>query len=190
MNVFSWVELVSVATGIVAVWFNTRQQIYGWPLGLVSIVLASLVYWQSKLYGEFALQGFFAVSSIYGWINWYKLHHGLMLAEKKPISFASASQLLGWIGLGSFFTVLGYYILARFTDGDVIWLDSGITAFSLVAQVMLARKIIENWLIWIVIDVVSAGVYVYKGLYFMAFEFVVFCVLACWGYKQWKAEWT
>lgn len=188
MNLHTWIELISVFTGIAAVWFNARQLIYGWPLGLISIALAAWVYWHSRLYGEFALQGFFAVSSVYGWINWYKLHRGLQHEEKKPISFASGFQLLVWFGLGSFFTVLGYFTLERFTDGDVIWLDSGITAFSLVAQVMLARKIIENWLIWILVDLVSAGVYVYKGLYFMAFEFLVFCVLAWWGYRQWKAE--
>jgi len=186
MTFFDWIEICTVVTGILAVWLNAKQNILGWPVALVSIALAAVVYWHSRLFGEFALQGFFATSSIYGWLNWKKLHQGIGNSQPKPVTSASFTSMLVWIFSGLAGTVFCYMLLSRFTNGDLLWLDSGITAFSLVGQLMLARKVIQNWLVWIAVDIVSAGVYYYKGLYFMSAEFLIFCALAWWGYRQWK----
>jgi len=190
MSLFEWFELISVLAGLLAVWLNAKQNILGWPIGLVNILLAALVYWHSKLFGECALQGFFAVSSVYGWFIWKKLHQNLDGKRHKPITTATFSELIYWLFGGFLSTVGCYMLLSLFTNGDLIWVDSLITAFSLVAQLMMARKIIQNWLIWILVDIMAAGVYYYKELYFMSVEFVIFCGLALWGFQQWKKEQT
>ncbi len=188
MTHLEWIELLSVLSGILAVWFNARQNILGWPVGLVSISLAAIVYWHSKLFGEFALQAFFAISSVYGWMNWAKMHQQTHASSPKPIVVASWGHLFVWVLAGLLGTIGCYYLLNQFTNGDLLWWDSLITAFSLVGQLMLARKVIQNWLIWIAVDVLAAGVYFYKELYFMSIEFLIFCGLAWWGYRQWKQK--
>jgi nicotinamide mononucleotide transporter len=181
---FSWIELVSSVSGLAGVWLNTRLSAWGWPLGIFSVALAAVVYFESRLFAEFGLQVFYAASGFYGWIMWKKkpndIQQGISLIKPKPMM-----ANIFW-GL-SFGVCLGWY-LQRFTMADFPYPDSLITGFSLVAQIWLARKYLENWILWILINVASVFLYLQKGLLFFSVFYLILLFLALKGFFDWKKK--
>lgn len=181
------VEVSGAILGILYIFFSIKQSIYTWPTGLLTSLLYIYVFFQSKFYADMALQVYYVGISIYGWYFWLK---GGKTNNKKevPLKRASLKLLLplSLCTLVIYFTIL--YILLYHTDSPVPYLDSLTTTLSIVATWMLARKIIEHWLIWIFTDLLSAGMYIYKGLWATTILFIVYTVMACIGYFQWKKE--
>jgi nicotinamide mononucleotide transporter len=176
-------EVLAVAFGIVSVWLSVRQNIWSWPTAIVNVLLYVLVFRREKLYSDMGLQVIYAILSVYGWYEW--LHGGANRTQLKvsrwslPLTSALAVvAALGTWQLGRFF--------ATRTDAAFPFLDAGLTMTSLVAQYLMTRKVLENWLIWIAADVVYVGLFVYKGLRLTAGLYAVFLVLAAMGYLQWK----
>jgi nicotinamide mononucleotide transporter len=171
-----------VLFGVISVWLTVRENIWCWPTGLVNVLLFVVVFWQAKLYADMGLQVVYAILSVYGWYEW--LYGGKGRGERAvsrtprfvlvPLLLAG---LLGLVGLGLF--------LRRATDAALPFWDAGTTSFSLVAQWMLTKKWLENWLIWIVVDVIYVGMYLFKQLYPTAGLYLVFLVLACLGFQAW-----
>lgn len=151
------------------------------------------VYYQSKFYADMSLQVYYLVISIYGWLHWVfgKNKRKKQDGEKKlPVARLSGKEWW-WSILGSVVAfVIIWYILKNYTDSPVPVGDAFTTALSFVATWMLARKIIENWLFWIVVDLVSTGLYIYKGLYPTAMLFLFLTVMAVIGYNAWKKDLT
>ena len=177
------IELVAVVLTLAAVYLTTRQNVWCWPLGMVSVTLYALVFHQAKLYADMGLQGLYFALAIYGWWAW--LRGGEDHGELK-VSLASnrARGLLGAIGLVAGIALGG--TLERFTDASLPFMDSLLTSFSVVAQWMQTRKLLEAWLVWLAVDVFYVGMFVYKGLYPTAGLYAVFLVLAVLGFVRWK----
>jgi nicotinamide mononucleotide transporter len=129
------------------------------------------------------LQGVFAVLQLYGWWQWTR---GGQQQQGRHISALTAPGLLFSLALGGVGSLLLGYLMATYTDAAQPWLDAGLTAFSLVAQVWMAQKRIENWPLWLVLDVLYVGLFIYKELYLTAGLYALFCFLAIHGWQQWR----
>ncbi|MEM6647457.1 MAG: nicotinamide riboside transporter PnuC [Bacteroidota bacterium] len=178
-------EFTAVVFGFLSVWLNTRQNIWVWPTGLVSVALYVLIFFDARLYADMGLQGVYIVLSLYGWWAWL---YGGPEGDALPITRLTPKHgaILGAIGIAA---MIGIGLsLDRLTDADIPYWDAFTTAFSLVAQWLMAKKILEHWLVWIVVDAVAIGVYIYKDLYLTAGLFAAFLVLAAIGYVAWRKD--
>ncbi len=180
----SYVEGVAVVTSFLCVWFYTRQNVWSWPLAIVSAVLYIFVFFQARFYAQMVLQGVYIIISIYGWYQW--LYGGAQHSALKVsrVTRATALVLAGIVVVG---TGVVAYVLATYTTHAAIpfW-DALTTVMSLTAQWMLAKKILENWLVWIVADIIYVGMFVYQGLYLTAILYAGFWVLAILGFLAWR----
>jgi nicotinamide mononucleotide transporter len=178
------IENLAALFGVVSVYLSVRQNIWSWPTAIVNVGLYTFVFYQSRLYADMGLQVVYIIISFYGWYEW--LYGGKDRTELK-VSRTSRrlAVLLAAIGITSTFA-LGT-MLHRTTNAALPFLDSATTSTSLVAQWMMTRKMLENWLVWVAVDVVYIGMFIYKSLYVTALLYFVFLVLSVMGYRQWKA---
>lgn len=190
---YSWlnenfIEVLGVVTSLIYLYFSVRQIIWLWPFGILSSALFIWIFLSSKFYADMGLQVYYLGISIYGWIYWLRGERRGSGVERLPVVRISANQiwLLTGIGIALFLGIVA--ILKFFTDSDVPWGDGFTTAASIVATWMLARKILEHWLVWILVDFVAAALYFYKGLFPSSGLYVIFAVIAVLGYYQWKRE--
>jgi nicotinamide mononucleotide transporter len=176
-------EILAVIFGITSVYLSTRENIWSWPTALVNVSLYFVVFYEAKLYADMGLQAVYFALSLYGWYEW--LYGG---ENRTELHVSRITRTLGVrllvIGVAAA-AILGTG-LARFTDAAIPYLDSATTSTSLVAQWMMTRKILENWAVWVAVDVVYVGMFIYKKLYLTAGLYTVFLVLAVIGYVQWK----
>ncbi len=180
---FNAPEVVGVAFGLVSVWLTVRENIWCWPTGLVNVGLFIIVFWQARLYADMGLQVVYVVLSLYGWYEWL---HGGRNRGALAVSRAPLPGVVGGALGGVAFAVFLGATLKHATDASLPYWDSATTSFSLVAQWMLTRKWIENWVIWIAVDVVYVGIYAAKQLYLTAGLYAVFLGLATLGLLEWK----
>ena len=176
-------ELIAAVTGAISVWLSVRQSIWSWPTAIVNVVLYAVVFREAKLYADMGLQIIYAVLSVYGWYQWLYGGQGrtqLRVSRTTPrlavllaLIAASGSALLGTL-------------LHRTTDAALPYMDSFLSSTSLVAQWMMTRKLLENWLVWIGVDVLYVGMFIFKGLYLTAGLYAVFLALAVKGYIDWR----
>ena len=176
-------EISAVALTLLAVYLTVRQIIWCWPLGMVSVTLYAVVFYQVKLYADMGLQGLYFILAMYGWWAW--LHGG---RDHGELSVSLASPRLRWalLVLGGLTGYLLGTTLSRFTDASLPFMDSTLTTFSIAAQWMQTRKLLEAWWVWIAVDVFYVGMFVYKGLYPTAVLYAVFLVLAVMGLREWR----
>jgi len=176
-------EIVGVVTGIVGVWLTTRQKIWCWPVGLASVLAFIVVFFEAKLYAAMGLQAIYVVLVIYGWYAW--LHGGAGHTELR-VSHAPKRILVPLAAAGLTFTVVLGVWLQRRTDESLPFFDAFTMAFSLIAQGMQTRKMLENWMLWIAVDLVYIGMSLTQGLRLTAGLYVVYVVLAVLGYRDWR----
>jgi len=176
-------EVLAVVFGIVSVYLSTREHIWSWPTALVNVGLYFVVFYEAKLYADMGLQVVYFGLSLYGWYEW--LYGG---ANRTELHVSRTSRPLGvrLLTIGIVCAAVLGTLLARFTDAALPYVDSATTSTSLVAQWMMTRKILENWAVWMAVDVVYVGMFIYKHLYLTAGLYTVFFVLAAMGYVQWK----
>jgi nicotinamide mononucleotide transporter len=177
------VEIAAVLFSLAYLYFSIRQQILLWPMGIISAVLYMAVFYQSKFYADMGLNGYYLVVSVYGWIHWRRAgKEGAVL----PVSRITAptAVVLGLLTLAGFLGI--GWILDRFTDSPIPYWDALTTAASFAATWMLARKILEHWIVWIFADAISIGLYLYRGLYPTLVLFAVYTTMAIIGYLEWK----
>lgn len=179
----SCLEAIAVTFGIVSVYLSTRQNIWSWPTALINVSLFSALFLESGLYSDTGLQVVYFVLSIYGWYEW--LYGG---AGHTAIAVSRTTRKT-WLTLGGIavvtWVVLGT-ITSRLPGTALPYVDAGTTTVSLIAQWMMTRKLIENWLIWIAVDVVYVGMFIFKGLYLTAFNYGIYLALAVLGYIAWR----
>lgn len=180
---FNLLELVGVVTGVLYVVLNIRQQIWCWPVGLVSVTAYLVVFYDVRLYADMGLQAVYIVLSVYGWYYWL---HGGAAHEAAPVRRVTRSEAAALAAVGVLATVALGFGLARYTDADLPYWDATTTVWSLVAQWLTSKKILENWPVWIAVDTLYVGIYVYKGLYLTAGLFAAYLILAVTGYFAWK----
>lgn len=183
----NYIELFGAILGFVYIFFSIRQNILTWPVGLLTSLLYVWVFLVSKLYADMALQMYYVAISIYGWYEWL---HGNKANHAEPVSVSrltwKLAVLLSFLSLILFFLI--WLVLENFTDSPVPVADSLATSLSIVATWMLARKILEHWLVWIFVDAFSMGLFWYKGLHPTVFLFAVYTIMAVFGYLEWKKE--
>jgi nicotinamide mononucleotide transporter len=176
-------ELLSVVLSVATVVLNIRRNHWAWLFAIVSSAAYAVVFFGARLYGDCALQGVFIATSGWGWYTWLRGADGAPLAVSRLDRAALGWSLGGW--LAGF--LLLWAFLARYTNTDVPAMDGFLTAGSLVGTALTARKKVENWHTWIVVDVLYVGLYVYKGLHLTALLYAGFVVLAAVGLRAWSA---
>ena len=176
-------EIVAAVITTASIWLGTRQNIWYYPTGLVALVMYTWVYFDAKLYAESVLQVVCFGLMVYGWYEW--LHGGAHKTELPVSRTPRWAWIAGMaVGVAGSAQVIAFQL--RFTDNPNPYVDSSLFVFSLVAQWMTARKWIENWVLWVVINTISVPLYVVRGLYPTAVLYVVLWLLAIVGYVQWR----
>ncbi|SFD04588.1 nicotinamide riboside transporter PnuC [Collimonas sp. OK412] len=183
----SGLEIVAVILSALAVWLTARRHLWCWPIGLVSVLLYARIFLVAKLYSDLLLQLIFAVMQLYGWWQWKRGAPGQDSQHIQPQRLPKQGLLIGLLAGVAGSVMLGY-VMASFTDAHIPWLDSALTSFSLVAQFWMARKYVANWWLWIAVDIIYVGVYVYKDLNLTAGLYAGFIVLAVIGLRNWQRQ--
>ena len=179
----STVEWVAAVAGAISVYLSTRENIWSWPTAIVNVGLYILVFGQAHLYSDMGLQVVYLVLSVYGWYEWL---HGGANRGRLEVSRASSRVWLVSLAAGGVGWFVLYSITRRLPHVAIPSIDSALTATSLVAQWMMTRKILENWILWIIADIVYVPMYVYKKLYVTSGLYFVFLILAVMGLLEWR----
>lgn len=180
----SLLEISGVITGILCVYLAAKNSIWNWPIAIISVLIYVFIFFESKLYADTGLQVYFLLMNFYGWYFWSRKE----ITQKVPVSSISFKEIILSVSAVIIFTAgLGYF-LNMGTDASFPFVDSFCTACSLVAQVFLARKVLETWLIWIFVDIIYVGVYLIKDLHLTAGMYALYIVIAVVGYRDWHKE--
>jgi nicotinamide mononucleotide transporter len=184
------IELFGAILGFLYILFSIRQHILTWPTGLLTSMLYIIVFFQSGFYADMGLQVYYVAISIYGWYYWLKGGKTEKNDDREqvPVKKIPADILIISAVVAVFIFLVLLLILIRLTDSTVPFMDSITTALSIIATWMLAKKYIEHWLIWIFVDILSAGLYIYKNLWPTVVLFIVYTVMAAIGYWEWKKD--
>ncbi|HNS12823.1 MAG TPA: nicotinamide riboside transporter PnuC [Bacteroidia bacterium] len=181
----SYLELIAMLTGVAGVWLTLKQNVACFPVGMINVLLYAWLFFTPsvRLYADATLQCTYFLLLAYGWHAWTVSGH-----KDKKILITKTSKAL-W--LRSLLVTLPVFLISSlffdlFTNADLPWLDSALTTISLLAQWMIARKKLENWLLWILVDTVYIPVYLYKGLPLTAFLYLIFLIMAINGWMNWK----
>ncbi|GAB3582850.1 nicotinamide riboside transporter PnuC [Hymenobacter daeguensis] len=178
-------ELVAVVTGFACVWLAARESIWNFPVAMVSCLLFVFLYYQTQLYADCGLQWLFIALSGYGWYEWL---YGGRGETELGVTHATGREWLLSAAFAALFTLgFGYY-LRHHTDAAFPYIDSFTTAGSIVAQYLLTRKRLENWLLWLLVDVIYVPMLWYKALYVTSLLYFLYLALAAYGYWQWRRE--
>lgn len=181
----TWTEIVAFVLALAMVVLNWRVHPLAWPLAIASSALYALLFFDVRLYGEASLQGVFIAVSLWGWWQWLRGtgDDGQALRVRHLDSTRRWRLLLltaaAWPLLGA--------LLARVTDSDVPWFDALPTVGSLAAQWLLGRKYVENWPAWIGVNIVSIGLFAWKGLWLTVILYALFVVMSVVGWRAWRA---
>jgi nicotinamide mononucleotide transporter len=179
----SCLELVAVLFGIVSVFLSVREKIWSWPTALVNVALYFVLFYETGLYSDMGLQAVYFVLSPYGWYEW--LYGG---AGRTTLTVSRTPPRLWAILIA--IAIVFWAILGRLTSGlpgvALPYVDAATATTSLVAQYMMTRKLLENWALWIAVDVVYIGMFIFKGLYLTAGNYAVYLGLAVLGHIAWK----
>ena len=179
----STLEIVAVAFGIISVFLSVRQHIASWPTAIVNVGLYAWIFGHHGLYSDTGLQVVYLILSVYGWYEW--LYGGAQHTELKVARATRRDWLVvADLAMVSWFVLAN--IAARLPGSRIPYLDAGLTTVSLAAQWMMTRKVMENWAIWIAVDLAYVPTFISRGLYLTAGLYAVFLVLAVMGHVEWR----
>lgn len=178
----NWIEITGTVLSLIYLYLSIKQKVSLWIFGFLASALYVVVFFESKLYADMSLQFYYLLVSVYGWINWKRGKE----AKELQATVTTKKMWLQLLIATAVIYFVYYVVLLYFTDSTIPKSDSLVGALSVIATWMLARKLIENWLVWIVVDAICVGLYVYKGLYPTVGLFVVYTVMAVLGYFQWR----
>ncbi|MBX3749606.1 MAG: nicotinamide riboside transporter PnuC [Opitutaceae bacterium] len=182
----SWMEQLATVLGILGVGLTIRQSLWNFPVGLVQVSLSAVVFYQARLYADMKLQAFFFAVLAYGWWHWARPG-----GKRKvlPVTRLSRAGIAAWVFAGLAGAILwGWYLETR-TDAAMPYRDAFIASFSILSQWLQARKKLENWIGWMIVNATAVAVYWVAGLYWFAVLYVLFFVLAVGGHYEWQKSW-
>lgn len=179
----NYIELIGTILSLLYLYFSIKQKTILWFFGMISSGIYVWIYYKAKIYADMGLYVYYVGVSIYGWYIWTG---GVRPDKKRKMSRVKYSQLPLLFGSVVLIYVILAYILINYTDSPVPYLDAFTTSGSIVATWMLARKMLEHWLFWIVIDLVSIVLYIYRGLYTTVVLFIIYTIMSVIGYIQWR----
>lgn len=180
-----WLDILTTILGLIYIWLEYRASIALWIVGIIMPALDIILYWHHGLYGDAGMACYYTVAAIYGLCVW-KYKKTRKKHEPMPIIHMPRGKYLPVIICFFFSWSVTYYILSRWTNSTVPLLDSFTNALSFIGLWALARKYIEQWLFWVVVDVVSCVLYVQKGIPFKACLYGLYVIIAVAGYYKWK----
>lgn len=177
-----WIELAGFVTTAVGIWLTTKRLLICWPVVLAADIFYFVVFYQARLYSDALLQVFFLAFTLYGWWHWWRgvREEGEVRVESLPLLSMLIALVAGMAGS----LLLG--VLAKRMNAALPYLDAALTSFSLVASWWQARKHIANWWLWIVVDLVYIGEYIYKDLMLTAVLYAILVLLAVKGLFDWR----
>jgi nicotinamide mononucleotide transporter len=195
----SYLEFFGTIFNLWCVWLTARGKVSCWPIGMVGIILYVFLFYQIQLYSDLTEQIYFLLMSIYGWWMWTHCSLNKKTNEKKRLEISHnifrenlVSVLvivLGSVAMGYFMSNIHLYLPKYFSiPASFPYLDALTTVMSFVATVLMARKKVECWYLWILVDIIGIGLYYAKGVKFIALEYLIFLVLATNGFLTWKKE--
>lgn len=187
----NWLEAIGLIFGLLAVFYLIKESILTWPTGIAYILVSFIIFWQEQLYGDLLLHIFFLALNIYGWYFWK--YGRTKNKQELKISWLSLKEniiyiLLSLVGILLFGLFLSniHLIFTNLIPASVPYWDAATTSLSIVGMWLTARKKIENWAYWLVVDILAVGIYSYKELYFYALLYFVYIGLAILGFRSWK----
>lgn len=175
-------EVIAVVLGIVNVTLVVRRSIWNFPFALVMVSLYGVIFFEAKLYSDALLQIFFFAVNIYGW--WYWTRAKAEAGEIRVEAMRRGMRLAFAMGLAVAIAAWGW-VMHRYTDAHFPWWDGAIAMMSIAAQILMSRRYIENWALWIAVDVLAVGLYWVKDLQLTSALYVVFLALSIWGQEEW-----
>ena len=184
-------EALGLIFGLLTVYYLIKENIFTWPAGITYILISFIIFWQQQLYGDFLLHIFFLILNIYGWYHW--MYGSKKNKEKVIITWMTFKKNILYVAVsivGIF--VFGYFlssvhvIFPNLVPASVPYWDAATTSLSVTAMWLTARKNIENWIYWLVVDVLATGIYYYKGIHFYALLYFIYIGLAIAGFIEWK----
>jgi nicotinamide mononucleotide transporter len=179
-------EWISTITQIASVWYARKNNVLVYPTGIIGVLIASYLYFNSKLYADGSLNVYYFGMSVYGWYNWVQKKDAEHYTF--PISWCSKSQLAFGIGFFLFFWGVIYFVLVKLTDSNTPLLDSLVSSSAITAMWWMAKRKIENWLAWIFSNIVAIPLNFYKHYYLFTLMYILFLAMAWWGYVEWKKQ--
>lgn len=191
-------EITGALLGVLGVWLMIRQNIWGWPVGLVQVSVYAWVFYEAKLYSDVILQGFFFGLQAYGWVHWLGNRgaretspasgppDGGAAAPTLPVTRLTPAAMAAWVAIGAIVSAAWGTSMQRATDAALPHWDAFILVFSLIAQWLQARKKLECWAGWIIVNTVAIGVYWAKDLFLTAGLYALFWLMAAWGWREWR----
>ena len=179
----SLLEAIAVVLGLINVVLVVQRSLWNYPFGIAMVLLYAHIFFGARLYSDALLQVFFLVVQIYGWVHWARV-----AAETGDVAVVrlSPGARLGWVIGCAVATALWGWTMYRFTDAAYPWWDGGVAILSVAAQLLMSRRFIENWVLWIAVDVLAIGLYAAKDLSLTAGLYGVFLLLSVWGLIGWR----
>ena len=178
----TWLEWLGTISGFACVYLAAKQNIWNWPVAIISVLAYSILFYEYKLYGDAVLQLYFLATSVYGWYYWLKRKE----EHAKPIVSLKKNEIIKVILSVVALTIIMGGILDRFTDSNVPYADGFCTSMSFIAQFLMTRKVLQNWILWIIVDIAYVPLYLYKDLALTTVLYIFFLVLATIGYLDWR----
>jgi len=180
-HVFTW-ENAAAILGVTNVALLVRRSIWNYPLGIASVALYGYVFYDARLYSDAILQIYFFLIQFYGWWNWY---HGRSDDGFARVEVMSARQRMGWTGATLAIALAIGWVFRTYTNAAAPWMDAALASTSVTAQYLLSIRKLENWILWITVDVFYVGLYWWKALYSTAALYVIFLLLSAAGLSEW-----
>jgi nicotinamide mononucleotide transporter len=178
----SALEIIAVILGVINVTLIVLRSIWNYPFGIVMVSLYAVIFYQTKLYSDALLQIFFFVIQIYGWWYW---HRARAEAGEVRVELLSGCARVAWIAALLVLTALWGWMMDTRTDAHFPYWDGAIAMMSVAAQILMSRRFLENWILWILVDVLAVGLYWVKDLKLTSALYVVFLALSIWGFEEW-----
>ncbi|VVT19621.1 Nicotinamide mononucleotide transporter [Sphingomonas sp. EC-HK361] len=177
-------EITAFLLGVANVALVVKRSIWNYPFALAMVALYAVIFSDAKLYSDALLQVFFFVVNLYGWWSWARARAdaGIIVVEQM-----SGAERVAWVAGITIAAGAWGSMMHRLTDASYPWWDAAIAAASIAAQILLARRKIENWLLWIAVDIAAIGLYAAKSLWLTAVLYVIFLGLSVWGLVDWRA---
>jgi len=170
--------------GLLCVWFLIKQNILTWPMGIIYILISLVIFIRAKLYADFLLHIIYFALNIYGWYYWVKPAN--QLEAQLPVTRSRSLSMAGLLILSAVGVYLSGRLLVAFTDASLPYWDSATSILSIGAMWLTVKKKIENWALWLVVDLLATGIYYYKGIYFYSILYLVYTGMAIAGYISWR----
>jgi len=178
----TWLEWLGTITGFACVYLAAKEHLLNWPISIISVLCYAVLFYQYKLYGDAGLQLYFLATAIYGWYYWLKRKHE---HQKPVVSLSIKDWIYTLLSIAVLSGLLGWFLDAN-TDTNVPYADGFCTATSFVAQFLMTRKVMQNWLLWIFVDACYVPLYLYKDLALTAVLYIAFLAIAVMGYIDWR----